>query len=124
MTSTSDSKSPAELQIQVHPDVVPELDLVLLRSQFETIASSEPCVIRSRVDEGEDDGRYMNLAFKTTDRATLWRVVEERLYEHLQLGAPLRKASMTLCTGEEGWDDYLLLYHFNPEIELDVIDER
>jgi len=83
----------------------------------------ESCVIRARVDEGEDNGRYMNLAFKTSDRAKLWHLIEEKLYEHQQLGAPLRRASMTLCTGQDGWDDYLLLYHFDPQIELEDITE-
>ncbi len=123
MNATSNDRPPAELQIQVHPDLVPELDLQLLRAQVEAIGSSEPSVLRFKIDEGEDQGRYLNLAFKTTDRAALWRAVEARLYEHPQLGRLLRLSSMTLCTGDEGWDDYLVLHHFNPEIEPDDIDE-
>lgn len=123
MTSSTDLHPPAEMRIQVHPDAAPELDLSLLRQQFESICASESCVIRSRVEEGEDNGRYVNLAFKTSDRAELWRVVDAKLYKHPQLGEPLRKSSMTLCTGEDEWEDYLLLYHFNPEVELDSISE-
>jgi hypothetical protein len=123
MTTTSDLRPPAELHIQVHPDLVPELDLLMLREQVEAIGNTEPSVLRFKIDEGEDEGRYLNLAFKTSDRAALWRAVEARLYEHPQLGPSLRLSSMTLCTGDEGWDDYLVLWHFNPEFELDAIDE-
>ena len=60
-------------------------------------------------------------AFKTLDRAQLWSVLETKLYEHPTLGALLRKSSMALCTEAEGWDDYLLLYHFNSKIDFDAI---
>ena len=26
---------------------------------------------------------------------------------------------MAMCSSTEGWDEYLLLYHFNPEVKLD-----
>lgn len=120
---TPASRPPAELHIQVHPDIAPELDLLLLRAEVEAMASTEPAVLRFKIDAGEDEGRYLNLAFKTSDRAALWRAVEARLYEHPQLGSALRLSSMTLCTGDEGWDDYLVLWHFNPEFEPDAIDE-
>lgn len=123
MTSTPDARPPAELQIQVHPDLAPQLDLQLLREQVEAIVKAEPAVIRSKTDEGEDEGRYLNFAFKTSDRARLWRTLEAQLYGHPQLGALLRQSSMALCTGDDDWDDYLVLWHFNPEIEPDGVDE-
>ncbi|EJL90092.1 hypothetical protein PMI15_00376 [Polaromonas sp. CF318] len=95
----------------------------MLREQFESIANTESCVIRSRAEEGEDNGRYLNLAFKTSNRAHLWSIVEAKLYAHPTFGSLLRKSSMTICTGDSGWDDYLVLYHFNPEVEIDAIDE-
>jgi len=26
-----------------------------------------------------------------------------------------------MCEGENGWDDYRLLHHFDPEVEIDEI---
>jgi hypothetical protein len=123
MTATPDARPPAELQIQVHPDLAPQLDLQLLRELVEALVKAEPAVIRAKVDEGEDEGRYLNFAFKTSDRAQLWRALEAQLYEHPQIGQLLRQSSMALCTGDEDWDDYLVLWHFNPEIEVDGIDQ-
>jgi hypothetical protein len=123
MTDTSIPREPAELRIQIHPDVVSGLDLVLLRQVFDHIGKTEQTVIRSRWEEGDDNGQYVNLAFKTSDRAGLWAVVEAELFGHPVLGELLGKSSMALCTGDDGWDDYLLLFHFNPEFEIDEIDQ-
>lgn len=117
------SPEPAELRLQVHPDLAPGLDLSLLSERFDVITKSEPCVIRSRIEEGDDGGKYINFDFKTSDRAKLWGVVEKQFYGDPVLGELLRLSSMTVCTGDDGWEDYLLLYHFNPELELDEIQE-
>ena len=61
--------------------------------------------------------------FKTSDLARLWQVVQAKLYAHPTLADLLRQSSMTLCTGEMGWDDYLLLQHFNPTFELDSLGD-
>ena len=121
MTEPSTPREPAELRIQIHPDVVPELDLTLLRELFEHLGNTEATALRYRWEEGDDNGKFVNLAFKTSDRSALWAVVEAELYGHPVLGDLLGKASMALCTGDNGWDDYLLLYHFNPKFEVDEI---
>jgi len=114
---------PAELHVQVQPGLAPALDLALLRARFEAISQTEPSVLRSRIETGDDNGPYLNLMFKTSDRARLWQVVQGELYAHPVLGELLLQSSMTLCTGETGWDDYLLLHHFNPAFELDTLGD-
>ena len=114
---------PAELHVQVQPGLAPALDLVLLRATFEAINQAEACVLRAKIEEGDDDGPYLNLMFKTADLTKLWQVVQRELYDHPTLGQQLRRSSMSLCTGETGWDDYLLLHHFNPAFELDALGD-
>ena len=113
----------SELHVQVQPALAPALDLARLHARFEALAQTEASVLRSKIEEGDDDGPYLNLMFKTADLARLWQVVQAELYGHPTLGTLLRQASMTLCTGETGWDDYLLLHHFNPAFELDTLGE-
>jgi hypothetical protein len=36
----------------------------------------------------------------------------------------LAQAAIVVCEGELGWDDYLLLHHFNSDEELDELSER
>ena len=122
-TASSELPSPAELQVQIHPALAPDLDLSALRACFVSLAETEASVLRSKLEEGDDDGAYVNLMFKTSDRARLWRAVERELYEHPLFGQLLGQSSMALCTGESGWDDYLLLHHFNPAFELDTLGE-
>ncbi len=112
---------PAELHVQVQPGLAPALDLALLRASFEAIRQTEASVLRAKIEAGDDDGPYLNLMFKTTDLAQLWQVVQREMYGHPSFGELLRVSSMTLCTGETGWDDYLLLHHFNPAFELDTL---
>lgn len=115
--------SPVELHVQVQPALAPALDLALLRASFEVLSQNEASVLRSKIEEGDDDGPYLNLMFKTTDLARLWPVIQREWYAHPKLGDLLRQSSMTLCTGATGWDDYLLLHHFNPAFELDTLGE-
>ena len=110
---------PAELHVQVQPGLAPALDLALLRATFDAISQTETSVLRAKIEEGDDDGPYINLMFKTADPNRVWQVVQDQLYAQPVLGELLRQSSMTLCTGATGWDDYLLLHHFNPAFELD-----
>ena len=57
--------------------------------------------------------------FGTTQAAALWRVVRSRFYEDSEFGPHMRKASMAMCSSEQGWDDYALLYHFDPDVKVD-----
>jgi hypothetical protein len=71
------------------------------------------------VDEGVDDGPYMNLCFDTPALAEAWPIIYSRLFEDPQFGASLKKASIVTCQGQKGWDDYLLLHHFDQTLTLD-----
>jgi hypothetical protein len=46
-------------------------------------------------------------------------VIRARVYEDGALGPHMRLASMAMCSSEEGWASYLLLYHFDPTVTLD-----
>jgi hypothetical protein len=66
------------------------------------------------VEEGRDNGRYINLLFQTNNARQLWPVIRARL---VRLG--LQRAAIVTCTGREPWRDYLLLHHFDPKERLD-----
>jgi hypothetical protein len=102
------------LSIQVQPARSPGLDLVRLRAEFEQIAASE-LVQHHRFAEGQDKGPYLNFTFGTDDAGALWQLIRARIYDDEGLGDQMRRASMALCSSDAGWDDYTILYHFNPE---------
>ena len=39
-------------------------------------------------------------------------------------GGELRDAMIITMTGEEGWDDYLLLHHFDRAEPLDLLEQE
>jgi hypothetical protein len=61
----------------------------------------------------------MNFTFGTEHAASLWRLIQARLYDDEVLGPHMRAASMVMCSSTTGWDDYLLLYHFDPGVKRD-----
>jgi hypothetical protein len=70
------------------------------------------------ISEGEDCGRYVTVALQAADAIGLWAAIRERLHAD----AALSRAAMVVCQGERGWDDYLLLHHFDPSQVLDKLE--
>ena len=62
---------------------------------------------------------YVNVDFRTEDILSLWGSVQKVL----KSTNGMAKAAIVVCEGENGWDDYLLLHHFNPDETLDVLGE-
>jgi hypothetical protein len=69
------------------------------------------------VSRGEEGGGYVNVGLKAADSVALWAAVRKQL----QAEAGLARAAIVVCQGERGWDDYLLLHHFDPSQVLDMM---
>lgn len=102
------------LHIQVQLTKSPGLDADEISIRLRRVAEGV------RVTEGLDDGRYLNFDIKTADLPELWRLVRAQV--HLIPG--LAQAAIVVCEGEFGWDDYLLLHHFDPDEDLDEMLDR
>jgi hypothetical protein len=77
--------------------------------------SSVGCEIE--VNEGEDNGKYINIILKSDKPKELWLKIRS-----LYLSKPtLASSSMITCEGSEGWDNYLLLHHFDKSEKLDEL---
>jgi hypothetical protein len=107
------------LSIQVQPARSSVLDIDRLTMVFAEIAAMTDLVQHHQFDRGHDKVPYVNFTFGTTRAADLWRVIRARVYEDGALGPHMRLASMAMCSSEEGWASYLLLYHFDPTVTLD-----
>ena len=70
---------------------------------------------------GEDDGPYVNYDFRTRDLARLWEVLQSQVFLDTTLGPQLANASIVTCEGIRGWDDYLLLHHYDRALDLDTL---
>ena len=110
------------LSIQVQPDRAPDLDIEKVRKLFEEIKNNA-LVEHYHFDEGEDKGRYMNFTYNSNDAQSLWKTIKNKVYENQYVGGTLVKCSMAMCSSEEGWDDYILLHHFDPTVPLEEFNE-
>ena len=109
-----------QLTLQFQPDSAAFVDVAVVREGMSAIALLNG-VAESWVDEGDDEGPYVNFSFSSADIAALWAHVQATMAADTELGNALRAASMVMCEGERGWDDYLLLYHFDPSVERDEL---
>ena len=91
-----------------------------LTSAFAIIAATKPLVQHHEFNSGRDEGPYFNFTFGTHDAAALWQVVERDIYGADRFGAYMRAASMAMCSSDEGWDHYLLLFHYDPAVKVDA----
>ena len=67
------------------------------------------------ITEGNDDGPYINLTFDTTSITQTWSQLKHEL-----LNCPgIETSAIITCEGSLGWDNYLLLHHFDPSQKLD-----
>lgn len=108
------------LVLHVQPDRVADFDMPRLRSLLTEIASDN-VVSEHAFDNGYEDGPYFNYRFQTRNRAMLWKLIQRRVYGDDYWGPKLTQACIATCTGEDGWNDYLLLSHFDAAEKLDKI---
>jgi len=110
----------ARLVIQVHPHRSPQLDMASLRSHCECVATDKTLVGLFCWQNGFDQHTYVNLTFETDYPSALWKLLHQQLYQASAFGNLMQNASIATCEGQRGWDDYLLLHHFNPDIKRDT----
>ncbi len=72
-------------------------------------------------ETGDDNGRYVNLFIDSDDAADAWSLIRTSLLSDRLIGVEMRRASIVTMTGQHGWDDYLLLHHFDQTQTLDNI---
>lgn len=107
------------LSIQVQPARSPGIDMAGVLAEFEAVASITELVKHHAFDSGDDHGPYFNFTFGTSDAKRLWQLIQNRFYSSGSFSSHMRQASMVMSSSEEGWDDYLLLYHFDSTVGLD-----
>ncbi|MFN0058036.1 MAG: hypothetical protein ACKVX7_06230 [Planctomycetota bacterium] len=72
-------------------------------------------------NRGDENGLYINLNFCTTNFVAGWRRLRGA-YDDSDVGRQLESSTIATCEGSDGWNDYLLLHHFNPDEKTDDVD--
>ncbi|HEX6590557.1 MAG TPA: hypothetical protein VF050_00990 [Moraxellaceae bacterium] len=106
------------LTVQLQPDLAPGLDIPLTRSAIEAVAKTD-IVVSHSFSAGEDGGPYLNFTFCTFNPRALWLQLSQSLYPDNAWGENLKNSTIVACEGSRGWDNYLLLHHFDRSVALD-----
>jgi hypothetical protein len=72
----------------------------------------------AKIVTGDDDGRYENIMFNA-DSAGVALSRIQAVFDSPSVGHAARAGCIVTCQGEHGWDDYLLLYHYDLTQKLD-----
>lgn len=107
------------LTVQVQPNRAPTLDLEAVLALLASAAELADAELEIR--EGDDDGPYVNYDFRARDLPRLWEILQGQVFWDQAIGPSLAKASIVTCQGKRGWDDYLLLHHYDRGLALDHI---
>ncbi len=99
------------ITIQLQPDLEP----TARKDQALSILTSEGFC--PEIDEGEDQGRFVNFNISVEDLKVAWLKIKSTLLKETRF---LRSTIVT-CEGSNGWDDYLLLHHFDGSEALDKL---
>jgi hypothetical protein len=109
-----------QICIQVYPTRAPELDVASLKVACEVLARAITGVRGIGFSEGDDGGTYLNIVFAAEEPAATWRRMRPQLLESSVFATNLLASCMVVCTGLDGWNDYLLLYHYDPTVAIDA----
>jgi len=112
----------ARLTIQIHPTRAPELDVAKIIMLCERLEENETLINAVSTAEGKDDGPYVNVVFDTDNTPALWPILRTHLFQNRNVGQQISRAAIVTCEGRHGWDDYLLLYHFDQTLTLDEFE--
>lgn len=112
-------KTMRALTVQIQPDRSAGIDMARVVEFFETLAADKQLVAKRRFSSDEEEGAYFNYLLETKEIHGLWLFIRQRIFSDDELGRHLSRSVIVVCTGENGWDDYLLLFHFDPRAQLD-----
>ncbi len=98
------------ISIQLQPDIDPTLN------KEAVLAVLTDAGLMAEIVEGEDEGRFINLNVNTDDVKLTWQQIKKPL---LQIPY-IQTACIIVCEGNHGWNDFLLLHHYDP---AEVLDE-
>ena len=93
----------------------PQLELQATKDELAAIISFEGFM--PEIVEGEDDGQYVNFNIPSHDLKEDWIKIKNSLLKKTYF----MNSTIIVCEGNDGWNDYLLLHHFDKSQILDIL---
>jgi hypothetical protein len=108
------------LCLQFQPKLAPLLSQAAVSTLMLRIALANPRVRYFSLRLGGKRDPYINYLFTAPSLGALWQSLRKRALQSSRLGPALRRSTIVTMQGPHGWDDYLLLHHFDPMQPLDT----
>ena len=105
------------LSVRIRLDLVPSTGIQATVGKLAKL-SPQTTVEEFRNEPGVDTN-YISIDFMTSDAPALWKAIESTLGLSSHRPSSVSKGMIVVCEGDHGWDDYLLLYHFDKQEALD-----
>lgn len=103
------------ISVQFHPARDPRYDLDDLLALVRAIGRYP------EIDTDEGDDENINLNFFTEDIRHFWSDFEKGVLNDSELGDWVKNTTVIVCEGDEGWDNYLLLWHYDESEATDSL---
>lgn len=102
------------INIQLQPDRVEAANKEEALSILKSIGFSP------EVSEGDDGGLYVNFDILADDLEKAWLTIKSSF-----ISIPcFSESTIIVCEGSDGWDNYLLLHHFDNTEALDDFENH
>lgn len=111
------------LLIQIQPERAPGINLAGLTDSFRQLVMRIDLVQRHSFDNGHDDGAYYNFTFGTTKARELWLAIRESIFNDPRFSSHMADAAIAVCSGNDGWADYVLLCHWDTAVPVASLDD-
>lgn len=76
-------------------------------------------VVAEFIEEADEVGQWRNFEFETNEIDAMWSALRAELATDTDRFAELQTRWIVVAEGNHGWDDYLMLAHFDPTVRVD-----
>jgi len=97
--------------VQFQPDRVTDDEACVREALREALPGAD-------IDIGIEDGRYENFRFEAASPADALSKMRA-VFDSPKAGRAARASCIVTCQGDHGWDDYLLLHHYDRTLVVD-----
>lgn len=115
------NQRPRHFSFQLQFERGAEADASLL-DKITTILERGGAHVTSSSIDSEDGEAFATINAQAPDADAFWRKAKAKLITASRTGAS--KGMIAVCEGDDGWNDYLLLHHFDGSQRVDDIGHR
>jgi hypothetical protein len=109
------------LCVQFQPRRASGLAIKTVSTLMLKVAMANSDVRAFAIHRGGVSDPYVNYLFASRTIVATWKILRAKALANRKLGSRLRRAMIVTGQGSRGWDNYLLLHHFDSEQVLDKL---